>query len=542
MSKIFNSWKNSKSIISNSDIQIMTTLSLDYIKNNFDTHLYFGTGGIRAKMGFGSNLLNVYTITRITQGLANYLKAKNKFKVVVGYDTRNNSNYFSKLVTTVFINNGIKVFGFKSFIPTPLLSFVTQHLKADIGIMITASHNPPEYNGYKIYDENGCQLVPNQAKPIEVFINELPDLIPIPFKLLKPTYVDCTSDVYRSILKKLSEDKSIFKLKVGYSSLNGTGYELSKFVIESLKHTFFPVKTECNPDGNFTNIKSSNPEDPKAFEGLENQFMLSPYDIAFATDPDADRLGVLVNHNKKLVALTGNQLGAIITHYLIYKKLKTTGYIASTIVSSDLAKEIAKKAGLKVVESLTGFKYIGEQIHLNKHENFVFGYEESFGFLLDKSVRDKDAFQAMVILLEIASLFKKDSLTLVDYLELIFKEYGYYEDDLITFTFEGVEGKHRIKSTVDKMTKQQLGKYLNMTIISIENYQNLTKFSFSGISQLNLEKSDVVKYFFKEGGWVVFRPSGTEPKLKIYISLSGVDKKEVKERFNSFKTLLLSSL
>jgi phosphoglucomutase len=218
------------------------------------------------------------------------------------------------------------------------------------------------------------------------------------------------------------------------------------------------------------------------------------------------------------------------------------GFVATTIVSSDLAKKIAIKGGLKVSESLTGFKYIGEQIHLNKSETFVFGYEESFGYLIDPSVRDKDAFQPMVLLLEIASISIKNKLTLVDYLETIFEEYGFFKDELITFTFDGLIGMKKIMSMIDKMSNQKLGKYFNMTINSIENYQNLTKLSSDGIEKILLEKSNVVKYFFKEGGWVVFRPSGTEPKLKIYISLSGKERHEVMSRFMQFKSSLLLSL
>lgn len=540
--KLFDIWLNEQSIISYKDIDLLKKLSKEQIINSFHKHLSFGTGGIRAKMGLGSNLLNIYTITRITQGLANYLKSFKKTKVVIGYDTRNNSEYFTQIVTTVLKNNGLHVFGFKSFIPTPLLSFATQSLKADLGIMITASHNPPEYNGYKIYDENGCQLVPHQAKPIETFINQLPALISVPNIFLEPVYVDHIVINYQSMLNNISSSKSSLNLKVGYSSLNGTGYALSKFVIESQNHTFIPVDNECKPDGDFTYVKSSNPEDPKAYKGLQKLFIHRQYDLAFATDPDADRLGVLVNHRGKLIALTGNQVGAIIVHYLIHKKHMRKGFVASTIVSSDLAKHIARNAGLKVVESLTGFKYIGEQIHIKKNERFVFGYEESFGFLLNPSVRDKDAFQPMVMLLEIASIAKDHNLTLIDYLETIFEDFGYYEDELLTFTFEGIEGMKKIKSTMDNMANQGLGKYLNMTIITIENYRSLKKITPQRIEKLTLEPSDVVKFFFKEGGWVVFRPSGTEPKLKIYLSLSGKKRQEVKYRINEFKSLLLAKI
>jgi len=539
--KLYKTWSQSP-IIELNDLRVIRSYNRNQSQELFFDNLKFGTGGIRARMGLGSNLLNIYTITRITQGLANYLKSNQKSQVVIGYDTRNNSFYFNQIVTTILINNGIKVFGFKSFIPTPLLSYTTQYLKADLGIMITASHNPPQYNGYKVYDNNGSQLVPNQARPIESFINQLPDLISVSSVFLEPIYVDKTIDAYKSMLMKLSVEKPDERLKVAYSSLHGTGYTLSKFVIEKLNHIFLPVERECKPDGNFTHVKTSNPEDSKAFIGLKNHFKGKPYDIAFATDPDADRLGVLVNHKGKLIPLTGNQLGAIIMHYLIYKKSMKKGFVASTIVSSDLAKVIAKKAGLKVIESLTGFKYICEQIHLNKNDTFIFGYEESFGFLLDPSVRDKDAFQPMVLLLEIASLGKKNRFSLVDYLERIFEEYGFYQDELITFTFEGIKSMQTIKSRINKMANQQIGKYLNMTIDSIENYQNLTKLTSTGISLLALEKSDVIKFVFKEGGWIVFRPSGTEPKLKIYISLFGKDKQEVKLRFNLFKSLLLSNL
>jgi phosphoglucomutase len=331
------------------------------------------------------------------------------------------------------------------------------------------------------------------------------------------------------------------KLKVAYTSLHGTGYEFAKKIIQKY-HEFIEVPLECTPDGNFSNIKSSNPEDEKSYMGLQKIFVKNPFDIGFATDPDADRLGALVNHRGNLVSLTGNQVGALLTNYLIKHRNQKNGYICSTIVSSDLAKEIARKNNIEVIETLTGFKYIGEQIDINKNKLFLFGYEESFGFLLNSKVRDKDAFQPIPILLEYVVKLKTEGKTLIDELEALYKNYGYYHEELITYTFEGIEGSNQINKTIQKFSLINLGFFHGLNISEIENYQTLKKTTFNSIETLSLEQSDVIKFRFKEGGWVVFRPSGTEPKLKIYLSLKGSNKEEITLRFKQFKESLLASL
>jgi phosphoglucomutase len=409
--------------------------------------------------------------------------------------------------------------------------------------MITASHNPPIYNGYKIYDQHGCQLVPHQALEIKKFVDELPDFVaPIKVNFI-PQYVDHVKSRYLNMISSLRPFDALKpkKLKVAYSSLHGTGYELAKKIIE-YHHEFLEVPLECTPDGNFTNVKSSNPEDDNSFDGMRNLFKTHPFDIGFATDPDADRLGVIVNHQGTLISLTGNQVGALLTNYLSKRNHHSKSFIATTIVSSDLAKNIARNKNIEVIETLTGFKYIGEQIEINKDKIFLFGYEESFGFLINNEVRDKDAFQPIPLLLDYVAKLKKEDKTLIDELESIFKVYGYYKDELITFTFEGIGGQKKILSAISQLSKIKLGLFYGLKIVEIENYQTLQRISSSGTILLTLEKSDVIKFRFQEGGWVVFRPSGTEPKLKIYLSLVGNTYDDVTQRFTQFKERLLQSL
>jgi len=539
---IINSWINN-SLLLKSDLLTIKNMNEIYKLEAFYRHVDFGTGGIRAKMALGSNFLNPYSISRITNGIANYMLFNNKTKIALGYDTRNNSKLYASIIYNILLSKGIKVYTFQTFIPTPLLSFSVQNLKLDLGIMITASHNPPEYNGYKIYDNNGCQLVPHQANDIRKFVDLLPNFVAPVKENYVPQYIDFLKIDYLNMIESLISQHSSKhdKLKVAYTSLHGTGYEFAKNIIQ--KHNeFIEIPFECKADGNFPNVKSSNPEDEKSFLGMKKLFDKEPFDIGFATDPDADRLGVLVNHKGNLVSLTGNQVGALLTNYLIKYRNEKNCYICSTIVSSDLAKEIARKNKIEVIETLTGFKYIGEQIELNNGKNFLLGYEESFGFLLNTRVRDKDAFQPIPILLNYVKELKNDSKTLVDELDLLFKQYGYYHDELITFTFEGIEGQLKISEVIKSLSKQQLGTFHGLTISQIENYQTLTKITSTSIEPLSLDQSDVIKFHFLEGGWIVFRPSGTEPKLKIYLSLNEKDNVILRSRFSQFKERFLTSL
>jgi len=542
---LLNAWLMS-SIVSENDKSSIRMLTTQQQKENFSSHLDFGTGGIRNKLGLGSYRLNSYTIARISYGVGQtLLQQHQKPSVVIGYDTRNYSEAFAKITANTLSELGIVVFLFKTHQPTPLISFATNYLKAHLGIMITASHNPPIYNGYKIYDNHGCQLVPHQAVAYQKTIATLPDLIPIvegKEKLIN--FLDhSVSDAYlKTILSEFKNPPSV-SLNVGYSSLHGTGYLLASSIIRHLGHTLIPVEQECLPDGDFTYVKSSNPEDIEAFIGIKHLWKKTPFDLGFVTDPDADRLGVIVQHHHQLVTLTGNQIGAIMMHDIVlHHKKPNKGFIATTIVSSDLAKIIAKKAKYKVYQTLTGFKYIGELIALHPEETFVFGYEESYGFLLNTAVRDKDAFQAMVRLTTIAEKAKSQGLTLVDLLENCYQTYGYFQDTLITKTFEGTDGPKAIQSFVEKMAKTPLGLFLDHHIIRIENYIHGFSFDHHGSKPLALERSDVIKYFLKEGGWIVFRPSGTEPKLKIYLSLTDPNPRHLQQRFTKLTQALEQSL
>lgn len=536
----------SSDIIAESDKRLINNLSEDDRSEQFQQHVDFGTGGIRNKMGLGPNRLNIYTIARICFGVGKTLLAQGlKPTVVIAYDTRNHSEEFGRVSANILSAMGVQVYLFDQPVPTPLLSFATRFLNAQLGIMITASHNPPIYNGYKLYDANGCQLVPHQALAFQRTIAQLPNLVPLSQgnrDFIHP--VDpMVEKAYVNMVLECAKGHVKIPLKVAYSSLHGTGYPLAKAVIEGLAYTMVPVVKECLPDGNFTHVKSSNPEDMSSYIGIQQQFTQQPFDIGFLTDPDADRLGVLVHHHGQLIPLTGNQVGAIIMHDIVNHQTPIKdGFVASTIVSSDLAKVIAKQAKYQVYETLTGFKYIGEQIALHPMEKFVFGYEESFGFLLNEAVRDKDAFQPMARLLAIVSRAKSINQTLVDLLEDCYRLYGYYQDVLLTKTLEGSAGLKLIQGYVSRMANYSLGVFLDQHLVRIENYMTGLAIDAKGQTPLTLEKSDVIKFFLAEGGWIVFRPSGTEPKLKIYMSLTDASLEKLKARFNHLQQALQQSL
>jgi phosphoglucomutase len=542
---LFQEWLSSP-IIAERDKSLINNLSEDDRQEQFQQHVDFGTGGIRNKMGLGPNRLNIYTVARICFGVGKTLLTQGlKPTVVIAYDTRNHSEEFGQVSANILSAMGVQVYLFPQPVPTPLLSFATRFLKAQLGIMITASHNPPIYNGYKLYDANGCQLVPHQALAFQRTIAQLPNLVPLSQgnqDLIKPVG-PMVETAYLKMVLESAKGHVKLPLNVAYSSLHGTGYSLAKAVIENLHYTMMPVVKECIPDGNFTDVKSSNPEDMSAYIGMKQQFNQQPFDIGFLTDPDADRLGVMVHHHGQLIPLTGNQVGAIIMHDIVHHQIHIKdGFVASTIVSSDLAKVIAKAANYKVYETLTGFKYIGEQIALHAEEKFVFGYEESFGFLLNEAVRDKDAFQPMARLLAIVSRAKSFNKTLVDLLEDCYRQYGYYQDVLLTKTLEGSAGLRAIQGYVDRMANYPLGVFLDQHIVRIENYITGLAIDAHGQTRLTLEKSDVIKFFLAEGGWLVFRPSGTEPKLKIYMSLTDASLEHLKTRFNHLQLALQQSL
>jgi phosphoglucomutase len=543
---LLEAWLNSP-YVSASDKTKIQQLPKDMVEEHFLQHIDFGTGGIRGKMGLGPNRLNPYTVARIAEGIGEVLvNQRSKNIVAISYDTRLNAIAFAQIVAKVLSNKGIQVYLSNEFLPTPLLSFATRYFKANLGIMITASHNPSDDNGIKLYDQEGCQLVPSQAKEFQVSMERIPAIVPLPTGNQDHvvSFGQAVIDAYQKlVLQLVDHHHPQAPLLVAFTSLQGTGFKIAKPLIEALGHHYLPVDKECIPDGRFQYVTSSNPEDPAAYLGIEGLYQTSPFDIGFLTDPDADRLGVVVSHQGKLTRLTGNQVGAILIHHLGQNTSQIkSSYVASTIVSSDLGKKIAKSYGLDVVETLTGFKYIGEQIAIRKSQNFLFGYEESFGFLIRDFVRDKDAFQPLVVLLDLVIQLKKNNQSLVDYLEQIHQTYGYYQDSLLTKTIRGSKGIQIMQEFVRSVANTPLGRFGNLTINRIENYQLGIVRDANGDKPLTLEKSDVIKFHFQEGGWVVFRPSGTEPKLKIYLSLTSKNPQSLSTMFAECQSVILDLL
>jgi len=510
------------------------------IREAFSTDLSFGTGGLREIMGVGTNRLNIYTIRKATLGFANFLinkfegQFKGNLRAVVSYDTRNNSRLFAEESARVLASRGFDVFIFASFRPTPELSFAVRDLHAMAGIMITASHNPPKYNGYKIYDEFGCQYVPSKVDPVihEIeSIESIFDLSPESFATYveqgKIFFISEPFDLkYFSAIEKVScQDVDKSKLKVIYTPLHGTGLVFGEKILKQRGFAVVSVPEQMVPDPDFRTVKSPNPEDPAAFSYAMSLGKKERAHILLATDPDADRMGVAVYNGHEYVCLTGNQTGAIILDYLTqFKKRPENPCVVTTIVTSDLGIKISKANGIKTMQTLTGFKFIGEQIELMKTANqeFFFGYEESFGYLISPAVRDKDSFQALLIICEIAAFYLAQGKTLLDHLNEIYQAHGFFGESLINIKLEGEDGLRKIDAIMDYFKKAAILNIAGLPVKAIEDYEDGTRKTTSGKkSKLALPRSPVLKFLFKDGGWVVFRPSGTEPKLKIYISIVG---------------------
>lgn len=490
------------------------------IEDRFYRDLAFGTGGLRGIMGAGSNRMNRYTVGKATLGLARYLKSKNSgdISVAIAYDTRNNSQYFAKTAAGVFASEGIKVYIYEMVVPVPVLSFTTHYLSCTAGVMLTASHNPKEYNGYKVYDDKGCQFCTEDAKNAISYINDITDYSSIPFaedsELI--TYIgEKELSAFLAEVKKQSlyEEKS--DLKIVYTPLHGTGNIPVRRMLEGMDVTV--VKEQELPDGNFSTVRSPNPEEKDALTIAIEKAKEIGADLVLGTDPDCDRVGIAVKDGDDYKLFTGNQTGVLLVKFVLTMKkaqLNEKSTLVKTIVTSELGANIGRKFGLQIEETLTGFKYIGDKI--NKYEEtgkqeFVIGYEESYGYLVGTHARDKDAVVSSMLICQMAAWYKNQGKTLVDGLNEIYDEYGYYLDFLDSFVLKGKDGAEKIQ---DLMT----------------NFRNTGKALFDGIEKIvdfstgirDLPKENVLKYIWKDGSWMAVRPSGTEPKIKVYYSI--VDK------------------
>lgn len=529
------------------------------IEERFYKDLTFGTGGLRGIIGAGTNRINIHTICKATQGLANFLKGNYKDRVqsvAIAYDSRNYSDIFALEAALVLAANNIKVYLFDSLRPTPELSYAVRYLGCLAGIVITASHNPSEYNGYKVYGSDGGQITLKTAnaiiKEIEA-IDIFNDVLKVNKKqAIKNHFLEYIGDdldiSYLTEVVNLSLRKDIANkiedFKVVYTPLHGTGLMPIKRALSMLGYkNVYLVESQIEPDGNFPTVKSPNPEEQEAFtEGIKIAKKVNA-DILLGTDPDSDRVGVVAKNDLgEYKVLTGNQIGALLTHYIISSKEKVDANdaIIKTIVTSELGARIAESYGATVFDTLTGFKFIGEKIkefEENRDYNFIFGYEESYGYLSGTFVRDKDAIIASVLITEMAAYYKSKDMSLFNALTKIYSEYGYYSDTLESYTFKGVAGNKQINNILDKFRDTEKLKNFFYNISIIEDYfiGNKIFVESSKIEEIKLPKANVIKIYFNNGCWFAVRPSGTEPKLKIYFSSTGKTSEESTENMNSIQ-------
>ena len=508
------------------------------IEDRFYKDLAFGTGGLRGIMGAGSNRMNRYTVGKATLGLAHYLKSKNdgEISVAIAYDTRNNSQYFAKVAAGIFASQNIKVNIYKMVVPVPVLSFTTHYLNCTAGVMITASHNPKEYNGYKVYDGKGCQFCTEDAKNAIGFINDITDYSSIPF-LEESELINYIGenelDAFLAEVKKQSlyEEKS--NLKIVYTPLHGTGNIPVRKMLEGMDVTV--VKEQELPDGNFSTVRSPNPEEKDALTIAIEKAKEIGADLVLGTDPDCDRVGIAVKDGDDYKLFTGNQTGALLVKFILTMKkdtLNKKSTLVKTIVTSELGANIGRKFGLQIEETLTGFKYIGDKI--NKYEQtgeqeFVIGYEESYGYLVGTHARDKDAVVSSMLICQMASWYKNQGKTLVDGLNEIYDEYGYFLDYLDSFVLKGKDGAEKIQNLMTS--------FRNKGTALFDGIEEVIDFS-TGIR--DLPKENVLKYIWKDGSWMAVRPSGTEPKIKVYYSIVDASKENAGKRLEIIRNEIKS--
>lgn len=508
------------------------------IEDRFYKDLAFGTGGLRGIMGAGSNRMNKYTVGKATYGLANYLKSRNdgEISVALAYDSRNNSSYFAKIAAGIFASCGFKVYLYSTLVPVPVLSFTTAYLGCTAGVMITASHNPKEYNGYKVYDSKGCQLCTEDAKNAIEYINAVEDFSSIPFSDNDGGITMIGDDVLCEYYKRIKE-QSVYTeksdLKIVYTPLHGTGNIPVRKMLEGMDVTV--VKEQELPDGNFSTVRSPNPEEKDALNIAIEKAKSIGADLVLGTDPDCDRVGIAVKNGDDYVLFTGNQTGALLVKFVLTmhkQQLNSKSTLVKTIVTSELGANIGRSFGLQIEETLTGFKYIGDKI--NKYEStgeqeFVIGYEESYGYLVGTHARDKDAVVSSMLICQMAAWYKNQGKTLVDGLNEIYDEYGYYLDYLDSFVLKGKDGAEKIQSLMADFRAK--GTALLPNIKEIIDFRD-------GIR--DLPKENVLKYIFDDGSWMAVRPSGTEPKIKVYYSIVDENRQNAGVRLENIRNTISS--
>ena len=527
----YNLWRTNELFDKETRDELNKPMSNEEIEDRFYRDLEFGTGGLRGVMGAGTNRMNKYIIRKATRGFANYLLEKYgsdvKKGVAIGYDSRNNSDSFAREAALVMASAGITAYLYDEIMPTPVLSFTVRELGCVGGIVVTASHNPKEYNGYKVYDSEGCQVLIEDANAIISYVNAITDIPGIPVMdegeaREKGLVKSVPNHVYESFIanvKKQAHDGFEKSAKIVYTPLHGTGNVPVRRVLSDLGYNVTVVKEQEIKDGNFPTVVSPNPENAEALSIGIKLCEETGSDLILGTDPDCDRVGIAVNTKDGMKLLTGNQVGALLVDYVIKMnkaRLNEKSTVIKTIVTSELGAIIAKQNGLKVIETLTGFKFIGDQMNrFDKYKNgeFVIGYEESYGYLVGDHARDKDAVVASMLICEMASYYKNQGKTLIDVMNDIYNKYGYFLDKLDSYTLKGIDGVERIQAIMKEMREK--GKELMPKIAYVNDYT-------VGID--DLPKADVLKFIFDDSSWIAIRPSGTEPKIKVYYSVKGESK------------------
>ena len=523
-------WKNHPNLDENLKKEL-ESLSDKEIEDRFYTDVKFGTAGMRGLMGVGSSRINVHTIRKATQGFANYLNNNHLDGVAIGYDNRYNSKEFGYDCAKLLASNGINVYLFDSLRPTPELSFAVRYLKCAGGIMITASHNPKEYNGYKLYDETGCQLIPELADKVISEIEKLDDALSIVPKdydesLIHIVNKEVDEAYYENVLSITLRKDQNKDFKIAFSPEHGTSYIPVTTCLRRAGYDVHEVENQSYPDPAFSNTKTPNPEEKGAYEGVLALADEIDAELFLVCDPDGDRMGVGVKHHGKHVILNGNQTGALLLEYIL-RSHEELGIkvenpcMFNTIVTSDIGEEVAKYHGCDCEKTLTGFKYIGNKVRQyekNHLKNYVFGYEESYGSLVKPFVRDKDATQACLLLAEACAYYRSLGMTLVDAIEDIYKKVGAFYDSQVSIMLPGADGAVKLAAIMEGLRNNPL-KVEGYDVLKIEDYKLQKTYEGDKVEPLlGHDVSDVLKYFLSDGSFIAIRPSGTEPKCKAYLS------------------------
>ena len=531
------------------------------IQERFYMDLEFGTAGLRGIIGAGTNRMNIYVVRRATQGLANYIAKVDKKSqgVAIAYDSRHMSPEFAQEAALCLAANGIKAYIFESLRPTPELSFAVRHLGCAAGINVTASHNPPEYNGYKVYWEDGAQITPphdsgimgevksisdwNTVKTMDKAEAEKAGLFQVIGKEVDDAYM---AELKKQVLHMDAIEAEGKNLKIVYSPLHGTGNIPARRILKELGfENVYVVKEQELPDGDFPTVSYPNPEDKNAFTLALKLAAEVDADIVLATDPDADRLGIYAKNEKtsEYESFTGNMSGMLILEYLLSQRkelgmLPEDGAVVTTIVSGKMARAMAKEYNVALIETLTGFKYIGEQIKFfeqNHDHEFLFGYEESYGCLEGTHARDKDAVVAVMALCEAAAYYKSKGITLCEQMEKLYQKYGFYRESLFFQTFPGAEGKAKIDGLMDALRNQPPKQVGPFKVTALEDYKKSvrTDIATGETSALTLPESNVLYFELEDGAWFCVRPSGTEPKIKYYAGVKGTDAQDAADKLEA---------